>query len=205
MAAARHGSAGGIQSHARLPAEKHAFHRSVRQSRVPAGKLDRSTIASSDRIGATVKGPVERTRYEIWVDRAPDEVLSALVDFGPDRPRIWRETSHPDVYRVHRVGDTAADVTEGVPFAWSREHYEWSEPGVVTLTQLDSNVARDGRIRYSVIADRGGTRITCDRYRAFHGLRGRIAGTLMVVLGRAILPSQLRAGLSRLLPGAAQR
>jgi hypothetical protein len=144
-----------------------------------------------------VAGPVEQTHYELWVDAAPERVVAALVDFGEDRGRIWRETSHPAVYRVHRLGDHEAEATEGVPFAWSRERYVWSRPGVVTLTQLESNVARNGLIRYEVRPAGSGSRITCDRSREFYGLRGRVAGTLMVLAGRWILRRQLRAGLMR--------
>ena len=143
-------------------------------------------------------GPVERTRYELVTDLPPERVIAALVDFGPDRARIWRETSHPRVYRVHRLGERDAEVTEGVPAAWSHERYEWSEPGVVTLTQLDSNVARHGTIRYEVRAEGTGSRIICTRYREFYGLRGRLAGTVMVLFGAVLLRSQLRAGLRRL-------
>lgn len=140
---------------------------------------------------------VERTRYELRIALPPDRVIAALIDFGPNRVHIWRETSHPVVYRVHWRGDHRAEVTEGVPFAWSRERYDWSAPGVVTLTQVASNVARNGTIRYEVHADSDGSRIVCDRYREFFGLRGGLAGTLMVIAGRAILRRQLAVGLQR--------
>lgn len=140
---------------------------------------------------------MERTRYAIEVDLPPDRVLAALVDFGPDRALIWRETSHPSVYRVHHVGETDAEVTEGVPFAWSRERYDWSEPGVVTLTQLDSNVARNGTIRYRIAGQGSGSLVTCERYREFYGLRGRVAGSLMVAMGARLLSAQLRTGIDR--------
>jgi len=144
-----------------------------------------------------VSGPIERTRYELRVDASPHEVIAALVDFGPERRRIWRETSHPAVFRVHRIGDREAEVTEGVPFAWSRERYDWSIPGIVTLTQLDSNVARNGLIRYDIQAAGAGSLIRCERYREFHGIRGRIAGTLMTLAGPWILRRQLAAGIAR--------
>lgn len=144
-----------------------------------------------------MSGPIERTRYELVVDDAPSQVLAALTDFGPDRPSVWRETSHPAVFRVHLVGDMFAEVTEGVPLAWSRERYDWTSPNSVTLKQLESNVARNGTIRYELRPHEGGTKITCDRYREFYGVRGRVAGMVMVVAGRFILKRQLRAGLRR--------
>lgn len=142
-------------------------------------------------------GPIERTRYELWVPIPPQRVVAALVDFGPERARTYPETSHPAVYRVHRVGEHDAEVTEGMTWAWSRELYDWSQPGVVTLTQLDSNVACNGVIRYEIDAAGTGSRIRCDRYREFYGVRGRLAGTFMLLFGAAILRRQLRAGLSR--------
>jgi hypothetical protein len=146
---------------------------------------------------ADPSGPIERTRYELWVPIPPERVVAALVDFGPERARIYPETSHPAVYRVHRVGEHDAEVTEGMTWAWSRELYDWSRPGVVTLTQLDSNVARNGTIRYEIEPEGTGSRIRCDRYREFYGVRGRVAGTFMRLFGAAILRRQLRAGLSR--------
>ena len=142
-------------------------------------------------------GPVERTRYELTVDLPPSRVIATLVDFGQNRVRIWRETSHPRVYRLHRLSEHQAEVTEGVPFAWSRERYDWSESGVVRLTQLESNVARNGIIQYEVRAAGRGSAIHCERYREFYGLRSRIVGTFMVAFGRRILRGQLLAGLRR--------
>jgi hypothetical protein len=144
-----------------------------------------------------VAGPVENTRYELTVPFPPEVVLGALVDFSDRRPRVWPETSHPAVYEVHSVDATHADVTEGLPFAWSRERYDWSEPGVVRLTQVDSNVARNGSIQYRLEADGAGTRIVCDRQRSFFGWRGRLAGTLMTVAAGSILRRQLRRGIER--------
>jgi hypothetical protein len=124
-----------------------------------------------------MRGPIEATRYRLWIAATPEQVLAALTDFGPDRAKVWRETSHPAVYRVHHLGSTEAEVTEGVPSTWSRERYDWSTPGVVVLTQLDSNVARNGLIRYRIEPDGADSTITCERRREFYGLRGRIAGS----------------------------
>jgi hypothetical protein len=142
-------------------------------------------------------GPIEDTRYELTVSASSADVLVALTDFGPMRPQIWPETSHPRIYRVHEVGAGTAEVTEGVPQTWSRERYDWSQPGVVTLTQLDSNVSRNGTIRYTLTPSSAGTHIACVRHREFYGVRGRLAGTLMRAIGARILPRQLRGGIER--------
>ena len=145
-------------------------------------------------------GPTERTHWELDTPLSVEAVTDALVDFSPRRAVIWKETCDPAVYRVHALGDTWAEVTEGVSSAWSRERYDWSVPGLVTLTQLDSNIAEPvGTIRYEITArPDGGARIVCERYRVFRGTRGRVFGTVMVLLGPHILRAQFRASLDRI-------
>lgn len=142
---------------------------------------------------------VEHTTWELDTEMSPAAVLAALVDFGPDRPRIWSESSHPRVFAVNEVGPTWADVTEGVTVSWSREHYDWSKPGLVTLTQLDSNVAEpSGTIRYTLTPTPAGTHIACDRHRVYRGtFDGMLAGLFMRFLGRRILRWQFARGLGR--------
>ena len=149
-------------------------------------------------------GPTERTRWVLDYPLPAEAVRDALVDFSPSRELIWKETCDPAVYRVHSVGHSWAEVTEGVSYAWSRERYDWSEPEVVTVTQLESNIAEPvGIIRYTVAGmPNGGSRITCERYRVFRGPRGRVAGSLMVLAGRWILRYQFRIALDRVARGA---
>jgi len=144
-------------------------------------------------------GPTERTRWQLDTPLSAEEVMAALVDFSPRREVIWKETCDPAVYRVHAVGHTWAEVTEGVSYAWSRERYDWSVPEAVTLTQLDSNIAEPvGTIRYTIapLPD-GGPRIVCERYRVFRGARGRVLGTFMVLFGPRILRMQFGESLKR--------
>jgi hypothetical protein len=149
-------------------------------------------------------GPTEHTRWQLDTSLSPEAVIAALVDFSPRRQVIWKETCDPAVYRVHAVGDTWADATEGVAYAWSRERYDWSEPGLVTLTQVDANIAEPvGTIRYTITSlPDGGARITCVRYRAFRGPRGRVLGTFMVLFGSRILRRQFRGSMQRVARGA---
>jgi hypothetical protein len=144
-------------------------------------------------------GPTEHTRWVLDSPLPVDVVVAALVDFSPRRQVIWKETCDPAVYRVHAVGETWADVTEGLSYAWSRERYDWSVPGVVTLTQLGGNVVEAvGTIRYEITPrPGGGARIVCERYRRFRGPRGRLLGTFMVLLGPRILRHQFRIALDR--------
>ena len=148
-------------------------------------------------------GPIEHTRWQLDTSLTADQVVAALVDFSPRREVIWKETCDPAVYRVHAVGHTWAEVTEGVAYAWSREHYDWSVPEVVTLTQLDSNIAEPvGRISYTVASlPHGGARVVLERYRVFRGPRGRVLGTFMVLFGPWILRSQFQRSLQRVEAG----
>ena len=69
----------------------------------------------------------------------PEQFVAALTDFGPGRSEIWDNTD--DGYlKVHDVGKTEADVTEGSGGIWERLHYDWSDPSRVVLTTTDSNV-----------------------------------------------------------------
>lgn len=148
-------------------------------------------------------GPTEHTHWELDTPLSVEGVTEALVDFSPRRQVIWKETCDPAVYRVHAVGDDWAEVTEGVSYAWSRERYDWSMPGVVTLTQLEANIAEPvGTIRYEISSLRGGgAHIVCDRYRVFRGSRGRMLGTFMVLFGPRILRMQFRESLKRVAAG----
>jgi hypothetical protein len=143
------------------------------------------------------------TEHSTWMletDLAPEAVLRALTDFGPGRAATWPETSHPKVFKVHEVGDTWAEVTEGVPLSWSRERYDWSVPGRVTLRQLDSNVAvPGGRIDYTIEPIAGGTRITCDRRRTFRNAPDAIfVVSIMRAIGPWILRRQFAGTLRRI-------
>lgn len=165
----------------------------------PCSLLEVDRVSVQDVGAPLLNGPIEDTHYEVRVPCSGADALQALNDFGPLRPEIWPESSHPRVYRVHTLGADWAEVTEGTPSTWSRERYDWSDPGVVTLTQLDSNVSRNGTIRYRIVEDGGGTLIACDRHREFYAMRGRLAGTVMKMLGTLILRRQLRSGIMRSL------
>jgi hypothetical protein len=154
----------------------------------------------------TPMGVREHTHWAMSSFLPPGKVIGALIDFGDDRRRIWPETSHPGVYRVHAIGDNWAEVTEGVPFSWSRERYDWSTPGVVTLDQLDSNVANPqaGWIVYTVIAaSGGGCTIECDRRRNFRATpRGLIAAAIMRTVGPRLIRDQFARSLERVASAA---
>lgn len=69
----------------------------------------------------------------------PEQVLAALIDFGPARAELFSATSD-DFLKVHEQGPAYADVTEGNNQAWERLRYDWSNPRRVVMTTLDSNL-----------------------------------------------------------------
>jgi hypothetical protein len=142
---------------------------------------------------------IERTRYELVHPISAAMAVAALTDFGENRSRVWSETSHPKVFRLHALGPSWADVTEGVPFSWSRERYDWSDPGLVRLTQTDSNVAAPvGTIEYRLTDTPDGCHVVCQRFREFRRTpRGRIAHLIMTRMGARLLRTQLQAGFAR--------
>ena len=87
-------------------------------------------------------------RIEFTVDSnvPPDRVLAAAADFSERRPDLWPNISRRR-YTVHERGDTWAQVTEGSDVMggiWARERYDWSTPGTVRATVVDSNVFAGG-------------------------------------------------------------
>ena len=68
----------------------------------------------------------------------PEQFIAALTDFGPGRAELF-ENSADGYLKVHSMGATEADVTEGSGGVWERLHYDWSDPNRVVLTTTDSN------------------------------------------------------------------
>ena len=80
--------------------------------------------------------------------------------------------------RVHEAGSTWADVTEGNPwpigFVWERLRYDWSEPGAVRGTVVDSNIFKPGSTWeiHATANDDGGSRVDVIAVRDLTGVRG---------------------------------
>jgi hypothetical protein len=145
-----------------------------------------------------------KIHYEAEGPIAPDRFVAALTDFGPDRPRWWPNLT-PSQYTVHAVGTTWADVTEGTELAglggvWARERYDWSTPGVVTLTLQDSSAFLPGTVStYRVTpGPDGGCRVSVDFQRIARDLRGRLVGAAVQLGGSRRFAADLRETLTRL-------
>jgi hypothetical protein len=94
----------------------------------------------------------------------PERVLEAARDFSERRADLWPDV-HVEHLQIHERGDDYAEVTEGNPWpighVWERLRYDWSTPGVVKGTVVDSNIFKPGstwEIRATPSSD-GGSRV----------------------------------------------
>jgi hypothetical protein len=128
--------------------------------------------------------------------------MNALTDFTPKRLQMWPNIDRR-YYQVHEVNPTSAEVTEGSAFlggVWERAHYEWSQPGVITITVQSSNAFAPGSFwRYSITASEdGGSRVDFTLHRAGKSLKGRVLAAMLRVFGRRIFRQDLDRTLQRL-------
>jgi hypothetical protein len=129
---------------------------------------------------------------------SPERFVAALTDFGPGRGKIFAY-SHEDSVTVHGRGDTWAEVTEGsAAGAWERLRYDWSQPNVVRLITLDSNIWSKGSGWVYTLTPRaeGGTDVDLVVVHEGRNTRGRLAAAGMVLAGKWILGRDLRRTLS---------
>lgn len=138
----------------------------------------------------------------------PERVLAALTDFSDRRPDLWPSIARR-YYKVHEVGPTSAEVTEGSTFLggiWGREHYDWSSPGVVQMTVGESMIVEPGGTwTFTVRANgRGGSITTGEMRRRSKGVKGRILGALVQVAGSRLFATNLRKTLAILEAAPAQ-
>lgn len=136
------------------------------------------------------------TRLTFTVDspRPAEDVLGALVEFTERRPELWPAID-PAVYQVHTVGDGTAEVTEGSDVMggiWAHEHYDWSGD-TVRATIVESNLWHPGGTWQATVtpSDAGGSRVEVVRDRRARTLKGRVLETLLKVVGRRLLASDL--------------
>ena len=69
----------------------------------------------------------------------PQQYIAGLTDFGPGRSKLFGNSAD-EYLKVHQMGSTEADITEGSGGIWERLHYDWSDPNHVVLTTTDSNI-----------------------------------------------------------------
>jgi hypothetical protein len=115
-------------------------------------------------------------------------VRRRLTDFGPGRSKLFGNSA--DAYlKVHSLGDTEADVTEGSGGIWERLRYDWSDLNHVVLTTTDSNLW-GGASGHTYIFKRnpnGTTDIEVTVVREGKNFKGRLLGLVLRTIGRSVL------------------
>jgi hypothetical protein len=118
----------------------------------------------------------------------PEQYIAGLTDFGPGRSKLFGNSAD-EYLKVHHLGRTEADVTEGSGGIWERLHYDWSDPNQVVLTTTDSNTW-GGASGHTYIFTRHADGTTdIDAYVARDGknLKGRLLGLVLRSFGRGVL------------------
>jgi hypothetical protein len=127
---------------------------------------------------------------------SPQEAIRRLTDFGPNRAETWPNVEAGGV-KVHDRGPDWADVTEGNRFAWERERYQWdTESGTVSSVTTDSNVWQSGPAwSYRLIPQPSGTRVDVTAHREGKGLKGKLVGALLSIIGKKMISSSTASAL----------
>jgi hypothetical protein len=145
---------------------------------------------------------VAKIHYEADGSVSPERFLAALTDFSERRPELWPNLD-TRFYRLHELGDTWAEVTEGTDVfggVWAREHYDWSEPGHVQLRLMESPHFRAGTTIDYLITARpgGGCHVDVEFRRIATSAQGRLVGFVVQVIGTRRFANDLRTTLERL-------
>jgi hypothetical protein len=140
-----------------------------------------------------------RIEYSAETSAPPERVLAAATDFSERRTELWGNSS-PRYYAVHEVGDDWAEVTEGTDTLggfWERVRYDWTTPGVVRSTVLESNVFASGTWELRVEpAPGGGSRVSVVNDRRTKGFKGGAFAVMMALVGRRFFGGHLRKTLA---------
>lgn len=118
----------------------------------------------------------------------PEQYVAGLTDFGPGRSKLFGNSAD-EYLKVHHLGRTEADVTEGSSGIWERLHYDWSNPNQVVLTTTDSNTwgGASGHTYYFARNPNGTTDIDVDVVREGKNIKGRLLGLVLSTIGRGVL------------------
>ena len=124
-----------------------------------------------------------RVEVDLHTDLPPERLMGALLDFSDRRPELWSNLS-TKYYEVYEVGESSATVREGTGFPmniWARERYDWSTPGNVSWSVLESNFCAPGSgIAMDMKpAPDGGSDLHVVWDRTPTSLKGRLIATMM--------------------------
>lgn len=140
-----------------------------------------------------------RIEFDIRAAAPPDAVREALLDFSERRPELWPGLP-ADQYEVYEVGETWAEIREGYRGRiWVRERYDWSVPGEVRFTVVDSGFAKPGSyVVVDIEPAGGGSTLHISWVRFGKGLFGKLFVGLMALTRGAAIQRSFRLGLARM-------
>jgi hypothetical protein len=118
----------------------------------------------------------------------PEQYVAGLTDFGPGRSKLFGNSAD-EYLKVHYLGRSEADVTEGSGGIWERLHYDWSDPNRVVLTTTDSNLwgGASGHTYTFTRHPNGPTDIDVVVVREGKNLKGRVLGFVVGTIGKGVL------------------
>jgi hypothetical protein len=153
--------------------------------------MDRSALDSPHVLTITVRAETPL---------APQRVLEAARDFSVRRADVWPNV-RANHLEIHQRGENFAEVTEGtwvVGLFWERNRYEWSEPGSVKATVIDSNIFQPGSTwELHAFTHDGGSEVEMVLHRSFRsGPKGRIASAVHHTVGKWVWGRFLRSALA---------
>jgi hypothetical protein len=129
---------------------------------------------------------------------SPERVLFAARDFSDRRSKVFSAVQKK-YFVVHELGPTFADVTEGTragPIVnWERSRYDWSKPGSVIATVIDTNIYAIPGSSWELRAtpEGGGSRVEMIWIRGFNRRpKGRFFGWIFPRFGEKLLAKYAR-------------
>ena len=128
---------------------------------------------------------------------SPQEALQRLTDFSSARAEAWAGVDEDNLI-VHGKGEGWAEITEGNKFAWERERYTWdASAGTVSAATLNSNIWAPGSgWNYTIVTEGSGSRVEVTAVRKGYGIRGRLVGAVLSLVGKRFITSRTRAALA---------
>jgi hypothetical protein len=118
----------------------------------------------------------------------PEQLLDALIDFGPGRSKVFGNSAD-EYLKVHHRGPADADVTEGSGGTWERLHYDWTDPNRIVMRTTDSNIwgGRSGHVYTFTRRPDGKTDVDAVVVRDGKNLKGRLLGLVLGTVGKSVL------------------
>ena len=118
----------------------------------------------------------------------PEQYIAGLTDFGLGRAKLFGNSAD-EYLKVHYKSATHADVTEGSGGIWERLLYDWSDPTLVVLTTIDSNVwgGASGHTYTFTRHSDGTTDIDVAVVREGKNLKGQLLGLVLGSIGKSVL------------------